>query len=78
MYFDLSVYRVFAKLNNTAGTDGLVSFYLEFLDSAAVPVAKNTTTTYRIDHLKASGVNVSYPGTVTITPVGGSSGWTTT
>jgi hypothetical protein len=65
-----------AKLAAAAGTNGLIDFNIKMVDGDVTPNAKTSTTTYRIDNLRATGA-VTYPGpAVVITAVGANSGFT--
>lgn len=76
-YYSNSHVQLLAKYTNAPGTDGLIDFVVQMidLDVTPFPPPKNGTTTFRIDNLRSSGA-VTYPGTVTISPIGGSNGYT--
>jgi len=71
-YYSANYVRVQAKLANAAGTNGIVEFSISMVDLESVHTKnpKTGTTTYRIDYISASGSSVSYPGSVTIAPIG--------
>lgn len=78
-YYSGSSITVFAKLNAVAGTNGLVDFRIVLTDADVTPNSKTTTTTYRVDNLRATGSNIVYPGpSVAVTTVGANSGFTAT
>jgi hypothetical protein len=77
-YYSGSYVSVRAKLANTAGTSGLINFTIELVDADLTPTPKLSTTTYRVDTIRATGVDVSYPGTVTISTSGANTGFTAT
>ena len=76
-YYTANSIRVRAKLAAAAGTNGLVDFDIQLVEGDVTPAPKNTTTTYRVDYRKSTGV-ITYPGSVTITSVGANNGFTAT
>lgn len=77
-YYSASSITVQSKLNASAGTNGLIDFRVILTDGDTSPNSKTSTTTYRIDNVKSSGVIV-YPGpAVSVSSVGANTGFTAT
>lgn len=78
VYYTGSYIRASAKLANAPGTNGQVDFSVVMFNGDSTPNSKTSTTTYRVDTLRATGANVSYPGTISISAIGVNSGFTKT
>lgn len=77
-YYANSYIQIQAKLAATAGTSGIVVFSVKLANLDSTPNAKTGTTTFRLDHVQASGSSVSYPGIVAVSPIGTNSGFVAT
>lgn len=77
-YYTNSFIQVQAKLNAAAGTNGKIDFTILLNDQDVSPDSKSNTTTYHVDYRMASGVNVAYPGTVSVATVGANNGFIAT
>lgn len=74
-YYTGTYIRASAKLASAAGTNGQVDFTIVMFNGDSTPNPKSSTTTFRIDTIRASGASVSYPGSIVISSVGANSGF---
>jgi hypothetical protein len=77
-YYSTSSITVQAKYNAAAGTNGLVDFRIILDDNDPTPNPKTSTTSYRVDNVRATGANIAYPGTISVATVGANSGFVAT
>lgn len=77
-YYSTSYVRVEGKYAAAAGTNGLIDLKISLINTDPTPNLKTSTTTYRLDNVRATGA-ITYPGpAVTVSAIGANNGFTAT